>query len=87
MEAPGGLAGKLASEGMAVFRAADLKEATKLGTDDPTVRSGMLRVEIKTFWVPSTNPNCAAFSMEAIDITPTRSGALSTLLPIQPPAD
>jgi uncharacterized protein len=25
---------------------------TKLGTDDPTVQSGMLNVEIKTFWVP-----------------------------------
>jgi hypothetical protein len=29
-----------------------IKEATKLGTDDPTVQSGMLKVEMKTFWVP-----------------------------------
>ena len=34
--------------GMAIFRAADLEEATRLGTDDPTVRSGMLIVEVKT---------------------------------------
>jgi uncharacterized protein len=52
MEAPGGLAGKLASGGMAIFKAADLAEATKLGTDDPTVQSGMLKVDIKTLWVP-----------------------------------
>jgi uncharacterized protein len=52
MEEPGGLAGKLADGGMAILKAADLKEATKFGTDDPTVRSGMLKVELKTFWVP-----------------------------------
>jgi uncharacterized protein YciI len=52
MEQPGGLAGKLASGGMAVFRAADIAEATRLGTDDPTVQSGMLKAEIKTLWVP-----------------------------------
>lgn len=52
MEEPGGLAGKLANGGMAILRAADLSEATRLGTDDPTVRSGMLKVEVKTFWVP-----------------------------------
>jgi uncharacterized protein YciI len=43
---------RLTSGGMAILKAADLKEATKLGTDDPTVQSGMLKVEIKTFWVP-----------------------------------
>jgi uncharacterized protein len=52
MEEPGGLAGKLANGGMAILKAADLKEATKLGTDDPTVQSGMLKVEMKTFWAP-----------------------------------
>ena len=52
MEKVGGLAGVLAPGGMAVFRAADLVEATKLGTSDPTVQSGMLAVEIKTLWVP-----------------------------------
>jgi uncharacterized protein len=52
MEEPGGLAGKLANGGMAILKATDLKEATKLGTDDPTVQSGMLKVEMKTFWVP-----------------------------------
>lgn len=52
MKTSGGLAGKLASGGMAIFRATDLAEATKLGTDDPTVKSGMLNVDIKTLWVP-----------------------------------
>jgi uncharacterized protein YciI len=52
MEEPGGLAGKLAEGGMAILRAADLGKATRLGTDDPTVRSGMLKVDIKIFWVP-----------------------------------
>ena len=52
MQAPGGLAGKLADGGMAIFRASDLEEATKLGTDDPTVQSGLLNVEVKTWWVP-----------------------------------
>jgi uncharacterized protein len=52
METPGGLAGKLAAGGMAIFRAVDLAEATKLGTDDPTVQSGMLDIEFKTLWVP-----------------------------------
>lgn len=52
MQTPGGLAGKLASGGMAIFKAADLEEATRLGTNDPTVRSGMLKVDIKMLWVP-----------------------------------
>ena len=52
MEAPGGLAGKLAPGGMAIVKAADLNEATKLGMDDPTVQSGMLNVDVKTLWVP-----------------------------------
>lgn len=52
MEIPGGLAGKLADGGMAIFNASDLEEATKLGTDDPTVQSGLLNVEVKTWWVP-----------------------------------
>jgi len=52
MEKPGGLSGKLANGGMAILKAADLEEATRLGTDDPTVQSGMLRVEMKTFWAP-----------------------------------
>jgi uncharacterized protein YciI len=43
MEGPG----VMAAGGMTIFRATDLEEATALGTDDPTVRSGMLRVEIK----------------------------------------
>src|ERR1700754_4757643 len=51
MEAPGGLAGKLAAGGMAIFKAANLAEATRLGRDDPTVQSGMLNAEIKTLWV------------------------------------
>jgi uncharacterized protein YciI len=45
-------AGVMTAGGMTVFKAADLEEATALGTDDPTVRSGMLKVEIKPWWVP-----------------------------------
>ncbi|MEH2148450.1 YciI family protein [Nostoc sp.] len=52
MKKPGGLTGELSDGGMAILRAADIEEAAKLGTDDPTVQSGMLKVEIKTFWVP-----------------------------------
>jgi uncharacterized protein len=52
MAQPRGLAGELANGGMAILKAADLEEATELGTDDPTVQSGMLKVEMKTFWVP-----------------------------------
>nr|WP_285427100.1 hypothetical protein [Variovorax paradoxus] len=37
---------------MTIFKAADLEEATKIGTDDPTVKSGMLNVEVKMMWVP-----------------------------------
>jgi uncharacterized protein YciI len=52
MKTLGGLSGTLASGGMAIFRAANLEEATKLGMDDPTVRSGMLNVDVKIWWVP-----------------------------------
>ena len=52
MQTPGGMSGIMASGGMAVIRAANLAEATKLGIDDPTVRSGMLAVDIKTWWLP-----------------------------------
>ena len=52
MEQPGGLPGEVATRGMAIPKAADLEEPTELGTDDPTVQSGMLKVEMKTFWVP-----------------------------------
>jgi uncharacterized protein len=52
MNSPGGLTGKLADGGMAIIKATDLEEATRLGTDDPTVQSGMLKVEMKTLWVP-----------------------------------
>ena len=45
MEAPGGLAGKLGNVGMAILNAANLKEASKLGTEDPTVQSGMLDLD------------------------------------------
>jgi len=48
METPDGMA----SGAMAIFKAADLKEVTKLGTDDPTVQSGMLNIDVKTWWVP-----------------------------------
>ena len=46
METSGGMAGTMASGGMAIFKAADFSEAIKLGTDDPTVKSGMLNVDV-----------------------------------------
>ena len=52
MEKAGGLSGVLADGGMTIFKAASLKEAIKIGTDDPTVKAGMLNVEVKMFWVP-----------------------------------
>jgi uncharacterized protein YciI len=52
MEKAGGLNGVLADGGMTIFRAADLEEATQIGTDDPTVKSDMLNVEVKMLWVP-----------------------------------
>ncbi|MDO6415417.1 YciI family protein [Sphingomonas sp. BIUV-7] len=52
MERAGGLNGVLADGGMTIFKAADLQEATKIATDDPTVKSGMLNVDVKMFWVP-----------------------------------
>ena len=52
MEKAGGLKGVLADGGMTIFRAADLNEAIKIGTDDPTVKSGMLNVDVKMMWVP-----------------------------------
>ena len=52
MKVAGGLNGVLEDGGMTIFEAADIGEATKIATDDPTVKSGMLKVEVKTFWVP-----------------------------------
>ena len=52
MEELGGLNGKLADGGMTVFKAEDFEEANRIGTEDPTVKSGMLNVEVKAFWVP-----------------------------------
>jgi uncharacterized protein YciI len=52
MEKAGGLNGVLSDGGMTIFRATDLDEAIRIGTDDPTVKSGMLNVEVKMFWVP-----------------------------------
>ena len=46
------MAGTMAAGGMAVFKAANLEEATRLGIDDPTVQSGMLNADVKTWWVP-----------------------------------
>ena len=48
----GGLDGVLEEGGMTIFRAADLAEAKKIALNDPTVRSGMLNVDVKMFWVP-----------------------------------
>ncbi len=55
MEKPGGLNGVLADGGMTIFKAADYDEAVAIATADPTVRSGMLNVEVRTFWVPFHN--------------------------------
>ena len=52
MKVAGGLNGVLEDGGMTIFEAADFDEAMKIATDDPTVKSGMLKVEVKTFWVP-----------------------------------
>lgn len=52
MKKAGGLAGVLDDGGMTVFRAADFSEAVRIGNDDPTVRSGMLNVDVKMLWVP-----------------------------------
>ena len=52
MEKPGGLNGVLADGGMTIFRAADMEEAVRIATDDPTVQSGMLAVDVKMLWVP-----------------------------------
>lgn len=37
---------------MTIFKALDLEEATRIATDDPAVKSGLLNVEVKMFWVP-----------------------------------
>jgi uncharacterized protein YciI len=55
MEKAGGLNGILADGGMTIFKAADLEKATKIATDDPTVKSGMLDVTVKMFWAPFHN--------------------------------
>lgn len=52
MEKAGGLNGVLADGGMTIFKAADLEEAVKIATDDPSVKSGQLAVEVKMLWVP-----------------------------------
>lgn len=52
MEKAGGLNGVLEDGGMTIFKATDLDEAIKVSMDDPTVRSGMLKVAVKMFWVP-----------------------------------
>jgi uncharacterized protein len=50
-EKAGGLNGVLADGGMTIVKAANLDEAIKIGTNDPMVKSGMLNVEVKMFWV------------------------------------
>ncbi len=51
-EEEGGLNGKLEDGGFTILNVGSLEEATKIGTDDPTVKSGLLNAEIKTLWVP-----------------------------------
>ena len=55
MESPGGLVGKLANGGVGVIKAADLEEVTRLGTDDPTVQSGMLKSRLRHYGCRFTN--------------------------------
>ena len=52
MEKAGGLGGVLSDGGMTIYRAADLDQATRIARDDPTVKSGMLDVEVRMLWVP-----------------------------------
>ncbi|REE93242.1 YCII-related domain-containing protein [Cupriavidus plantarum] len=52
MKEAGGLSGVLDDGGMTIFKAKDLAEATRIATDDPTVKSGFLNVEVKMMWVP-----------------------------------
>ena len=52
MEKAGGLNGVLADGGMSIFKAADFAEAIKIATDDTTVKSGLLNVDVKMMWVP-----------------------------------
>ena len=53
MEKAGGLNGVLADGGMTIFKAKDMAEAIKIGRDDdPTVKSGLLSVEVRMMWVP-----------------------------------
>jgi uncharacterized protein YciI len=52
MEKAGGLDGVLEDGGMTIFKAADMDEAVQISTDDPTVRSGMLSVDVRMIWVP-----------------------------------
>lgn len=52
MEVEGGLNGRLAPGGMAVFKTKSLAEAMKLAKDDPTVKSGMINADMKTLWLP-----------------------------------
>jgi uncharacterized protein YciI len=48
----GGLNGDLDNGGMTIFKADDLPAAIKIALDDPTVKSGMLDVDVKMIWVP-----------------------------------
>jgi uncharacterized protein YciI len=52
MKVAGGLNGVLEDGGMTIFEAADYDEAVRIAIEDPTVKSGMLKVDVKTFWVP-----------------------------------
>jgi uncharacterized protein YciI len=52
MKEEGGLNGKLEDGGFTILKVDSLAEATKIGTEDPTVQSGLLNAEIKTLWVP-----------------------------------
>ena len=47
----GGYAGVLADGGLTIFKAANYEEALTIAHADPTVQSGILNVEVKTFWV------------------------------------
>jgi uncharacterized protein len=52
MEKAGGLHGVLQDGGMTIFKAADIEEATRIASADPSVQSEFLNVEVKMFWVP-----------------------------------
>ncbi|WP_436536373.1 YciI family protein [Actinoplanes sp. HUAS TT8] len=47
--------GAMDSGGMTILKNVTFDQATTIATDDPTVRSGMLTVDVKPWWIPFHN--------------------------------